>query len=382
MADIISAAIASSLEITSDSKSTPVPFIGDFLISFSSSERTFPGRNLTSKWQRDLAEADWQIWKQAPSQTWKGYPLTHFRSDPWKLWLLGEFYGLTAGNVSPNQRLTEFIQHGFSGKDLNGHFLLFGWNGDTKEWHVWTDRFGTLHAYYTIGNHESAIGTFFPSVASLASPRRLNWSGLTGFFSFGFFPQDHTHFEGVRIFRPASHYLFDQKGILLSRKPYWEWWYEPDNRRSLRDSTAQFHTVINEIMNEQTGSGRVAIPISGGLDSRTTVAAFGRVAERTDQNRIWSYSYGYSDDSVETKIARKVASARGLDFQSFTIGPYLFDQMGVVLRAVEGVQDLTQCRQAAVREETFQARRICDCGTLGRRLVGRYGGRHKASSND
>ena len=70
--------------------------------------------------------------------------------------------------------------------------------------------------------------------------------------------------------------------------------------------------------------------------------------------KFWSYSYGYSDDSVETRIARQVAAARGLPFTTFTIRPYLFDRLEQVLAAVEGFQDVTQCRQAFVAEEIGQ----------------------------
>ena len=46
-----------------------------------------------------------------------------------------------------------------------------------------------------------------------------------------------------------------------------------------------------------------------------------------------------------------VAESRHLPFEAFAVGPYLFDRLSMILNAVEGFQDLTQCRQAAVSDE-------------------------------
>src|SRR5258707_883392 len=104
-------------------------------------------------------------------------------------------------------------------------------------------------------------------------------------------------------------------------------------------------------MSEQLREGKIAVPISGGLDSRCTVAAVNGLNEH---DSLWSYSYGYSEDSTETHISREVARARRLPFTAFTVKPYLFDRLQRVLGAVEGFQDVTQCRQAAVLEELRQ----------------------------
>jgi asparagine synthetase B (glutamine-hydrolysing) len=93
----------------------------------------------------------------------------------------------------------------------------------------------------------------------------------------------------------------------------------------------------------------VAVPISGGLDSRTTVALLTE-PRRPAPERLWAYTYGYGEDSVETAIGRRVAEARGLPVRSISIGRYLFDRLDDVMGAVEGFQDVTQTRQAAVAD--------------------------------
>ncbi|MFQ5568388.1 MAG: asparagine synthase-related protein, partial [Rhodothermales bacterium] len=220
-------------------------------------------------------------------------------------------------------------------------------------WHLWTNRFGTVHVYYASDGQRAALGTFFPAVAAAASDRRLDWVGITGFFGSGFFPQDRTFYQDVRILRPASHYVFDDQGILQRERRYWNWWHRPDSHRSYDDTVAEFGSLFGEVMRDQAREGRLALPISGGLDSRSTVAALTR-KDTESQAPIWAYSYGYMDDSVETRIARRIAGARHLPLRRFTIKPYLFDQLDRVLAAVEGFQDVTQCRQAFVSDELAQ----------------------------
>lgn len=152
------------------------------------------------------------------------------------------------------------------------------------------------------------------------------------------------------FFSPALHYIFDEEGLLIQRERYWQWSHVLDLTRSYDETVAEFAFLFNTVMQESLADGRVAIPLSGGLDSRSSVAPIvgGEV------EAYWSYSYGYSNASVETKIARQVAQTRSLSFDSFIIRPYLFDNLERILAWTEGFQDIIQSRQAFVRDEISQ----------------------------
>ena len=315
---------------------------GDFLIS-GVDPQSKPGR-LDGPGVAVRSSGDWILRRQAPGQGWSGYPLTAAETGPWQLWILGELYG----GADARAVAADVAMGRAPASALNGHLLLLGWNESERQWHVWTNRFGTVHAYYANDGSRAGLGTCFSAVSRAASRRRLDWDGLAGFFAFGFFPQDRTFFEDVRILRPSSHYVFDGAGRLLKSERYAGWRHRPDARRSPRDTVEAFASVLHPIMDEQSGSPeRMAVPISGGLDSRTTVAALTRPGRKTAA-ALWSYSYGYAGDSVETRIARRVAEARSLPFRALTVGPYLFDELDRVLACVEGFQDVTQARQAVV----------------------------------
>lgn len=334
-------------------KGDPINCISDFLFTFAVEGPNLSPRLQDLPWNIHDRTETWQLWLQPAGEGWKGYPFRLIPVEGWKVWLAGELYGI---GTAPIQQalLQDVILERKSPAQLNGHFLLVAWDALSGRFHVWTNRFGTLHAYYGDSGGQAAVGTFFPAVALAASRRQLDWRGLTGFFSFGFFPQDRTYFEDVRILRPASHYIFDKQGGLLRSDSYWHWWHEPDTQRTYQDTLTEFARIFQAVMDEQIQGGRIAVPISGGLDSRSTVAAISPAAlssATAGAGGLWAYSYGYSDDSQETRIARQVAAQRRLPFNAFTIKPYLFDQLDLVLRSVEGFQDVTQCRQAAVAAE-------------------------------
>ena len=327
----------------------PVPLAmescGDLLLRFDDGGPP-PKARCGGAWRKEAGERAGALWRQAPSEGWRGFPIRTWQDPRWSLWLLGESYG-----PMDIQQIGRNLSEGaFQPERLNGHFLLLGWEASTRSWHVWTDRFGTVHAYWATHDGRAALGTYFPAVAAAGSRRRLDWQAIAGFFAFAFLPHDRTFFDDVRILRPASHYVVNASGRMVEEERYWNWRHEPDPRRSYDDTVDEFAGILHQVLDDQAASGRIAVPISGGLDSRTTVAALTRADRRAGPERLWSYSYGYTDESVETRIARRVAAARGLPFEAMTIGPYLFDRLGAVLSCVEGFQDVTQSRQATVSD--------------------------------
>ena len=133
------------------------------------------------------ANPSWQLLAQPARPGWVGFPVRSFQRDERRYWLLGELYGPLARRTDLGTLLDEIATDRRRASELNGHFLLWAWDGVTRRWQVWTDRFGTIHAYHAASGSNAALGTFFPAVAVL-STRQLDWAGLSGFFACGFFP--------------------------------------------------------------------------------------------------------------------------------------------------------------------------------------------------
>lgn len=319
-------------------------WIGDWLLLFDETDEITIGRTEFNPWQMLAQHPEWRLICQPTTPVWQGFPCVCGEVSGWRYWLLGELYSHRSQALPA--LLERIFRSELSASHLNGHFLLCAWHEATRQWHVWTDRFGTFHAYYAHDGRRAALGTYFGAVSAAASQRRLDWAGLTSFFTCGFFLQDRTYYEDVRILRPATHLILNEKAELFLEERYWDWVYQPDVQRSYEDTVTEFAHHFHEVMHALVNKEPVAVPISGGLDSRSTVAAL----TEESRSRVWAYSYGYNTDSIETQIATQIAQTRHLAFQSFTITPYLFDQLPQVIKSVEGFQDVTHSRQASIAE--------------------------------
>jgi hypothetical protein len=306
-------------------------WIGDFLLLFNNAG-ALPRARGDAAWATELAAPGCRLLMSSLGEGWRGSPLTWWQENNLKYWLIGELWGERRSS---------------NPADWPGHFALLGHDHETQHWHLWTNRCGTFHVYHTAGASQAALGSYSPAVASVTN-KTLDVAGLAGFFSFGFFPADHTYHKEVKIIRPSTHLVLDQSGKIVKQERTWEWSHEPDPDLSFDQAVDQFAGVFHQVIREQMDDRRVAFPISGGLDSRSTIAA---LSSSPKTEKIWTYSYGYSDDSVETTIARRIAKSRNLRFNAYTIQPYLFEQLQTIMDSVEGFQDITQCRQAYVVDE-------------------------------
>ena len=314
-------------------------WVGDLLVTFAADPP--PTGRPGAPWRLVAQTGAWRVWESSPTAEWRGAPLTRVTGNGWTAWLLGELYGTTR----PADDALAVLDGRASPNTLNGHFLLLAHNALDDEWHVWTNRHASLHAYVAGDGRRAALGTCFRATAAAAARRDLDWDALTTFFGFGFCAADRTFLRDVRVLRPATHSRFDARGRLLAGERYWQWRREPDAARSPAATLAEYAERFQAVMDDLTGDDRVVFPISGGLDSRSTVAA---IAAGGSRSRLWAYSYGYRPDSVETSIAAQVAAARSLPFAAYTIRPYLFDRLSRVIGSTEGFHDITLSRQASV----------------------------------
>lgn len=314
---------------------------GDLILEFGEPVACeLPHRGL--EWQIEQSGNGWRMQVSRPSKD-VGF-LTRANACDWESWIAGEIYSYdgTPGETGDCvvRFLTDLCQGNARPESLSGRFLVLARSAKSRTWNIWTDRAGCIHAYVAGREGRRALGTFSPAVY-MYSRRQLDWIGLNGFFSFGFFPQDRTYYDDCRILRASSRYEFSDAGQMIRRTEYWRWSHRPDERRNEADTIAEFGDTLSRAIRRQT-SGRVALPLSGGLDSRTVAACL------PPDRRPLSYSYGYTQDSVEQRIAGEVAKAAGLEFNAHTISPYLFDYLPTVLDSVEGFQDVTQTRQANI----------------------------------
>lgn len=147
----------------------------------------------------------------------------------------------------------------------------------------------------------------------------------------------------------------------MSHERYWNWYHQVDENLTYSDAVDAYHELLTNAVRRCLASGTAILPISGGLDSRSIAA----VADNT--RLVQSYSYGYTNDSIETRIARQVAEACGFKFKftKHVIGPYLFNRIEEITSALHGCQDITQARQMSVNQWVSERADVILTGLMG-----------------
>lgn len=302
-----------------------------------------------------LDNAVWEIDNTIP-QLWNSLPgnseyYTAYESDSASIILIGQLYE-SIGIASLLKRCLLYISGEVSVFDEPaGHYAIVVYIKAAKQYHIFTNRLGTYHLYYSSVEGLNVISTYYTGLAKSSSIKILDWEGITGFMAMGFFPGNTTWLEGIAILEPASHYTFSEDLDLVSHKKYWNWSYNPVDVHEDK-LLEKFDSLLQEIMCAATVNKKVAVPISGGLDSRTLA---GIVAKQTKQPKsVWGYSYGYNAKSVETKIAKKIAIAEGIAFDEYVVPQYLFEKYATIADAVELFQYIDGTRQACMLSELEQ----------------------------
>lgn len=264
------------------------------------------------------------------------------------LWCAGEILSYGDNNSTDTSLKligSDWEQGNLRFEKLNGRFLLVIGDNKTHELTMVTDPLGSFHAYVVWHNGRAkVIGTDLATLAKTASSRKLDWEAITTFFAFGFFLDDRTYYQDIRILLPGSLYRFSGEGELLEHRKYLNWNHQVNYSRSYSETIDEYHTLLQQAVRRCSADVNVLLPISGGLDSRSIAAVMPSGGE------VSSYSYGYTSDSIETHIASQIAKARDFTFTSHVISPYLFERLAEIIEVLHGSQDVTQARQASISD--------------------------------
>lgn len=303
-------------------------------------------RQSNDEWKLEPTQAGW--WLSVPQGS-KQHFFERFSKNGYDLLVLGQFYEpITQEDLL--SRCVKYINDPAAGfNDPAGHYIIFLHDASQKSYHVFTNRFGTYHAYWLQENGLSAIGTSFLALAQHSKKKALDWEGITGFLGMGFFPNDKTYLDNIKIFTPASYYCFDNELQLLKQQRYWSWSHNVSGSGT-DGRLQQLDERMSSSLSHAVKGHKVAIPISGGLDSRMLAGIIANNNDKTYQS-LWGYSYGYTDKSVETRIAEKIAGSLYIPFHSYKVPDYLFDRLDLITESTDLFQYVDGTRQACMKEE-------------------------------
>ena len=160
------------------------------------------------------------VWESSPDVI-NNSVANNFETDTHRLIVIGQFYEkvdneklLQECTAYANKSNRQFLEPA-------GNYILFLLDKQSACVYVFTDRFGTYHAYYSTETGKQVISTYFIGLAKQSTEKKLDWEGVAGFLSMGYFPSDKTYFSNIKIFQPASCYKFDSALNLIEYSRYW-----------------------------------------------------------------------------------------------------------------------------------------------------------------
>ncbi|HEX9827182.1 MAG TPA: asparagine synthetase B family protein [Flavobacteriaceae bacterium] len=180
----------------------------------------------------------------------------------------------------------------------------------------------------------------------------LDQKAICVFAATGFFLDDDTYFNELKVLKPAYHYSLDtEQRQIISAIPYFEWHYSPIER-PLKQIVEEFAHLFETIIKEQVEGQSVILPLSGGLDSRTQAAALHYLGIPTH-----CYSYAFKGGHDETVYGKKIANVCNFPFEAFKVpSGYLWDSIDRMANFNQCYSEFTHPRQMAF---------IDDFGTFG-----------------
>lgn len=248
--------------------------------------------------------------------TWNPEPQPIFNEDRSAcIFFDGKIYGFEAALDDLRKRHkvvtgndAEFCLHSYEEKgtkfisELNGNFLLAIQDFKNAKIIIANDRIAFRTHYYASFDRTFL---FAPEPkAILRYPgfkKELDEEAIAEFFAIGENWGEKTFFKGINVMAPAMIITISGSGI--TKENYWRLMYEPDYDRSEEQFVDNLiKTLRNAVRIRMKDKTRYGVSLSGGLDSRTVIAAM--PPERRSELTACTFGQNNCD---EIKCARKAA---------------------------------------------------------------------------
>ena len=217
-------------------------------------------------------------------------------------------------------------------KNLNGSFVIIIFDSENQKMIIANDRF-RLRPFYYAENGEKYL--FSSEVKAILEDRTFEkeicHAAVADFFTFEMILNDKTFFEGIKALPPAS-LLTWSKGK-LSLEKYWDLEFEEDHNRSMEYYVENlFHIFREAVKRRMKGNHPIGVSLSGGLDSRSIVAAINK-----KHYPIHTFTYGVKGGDEE-KIAQKISEKLGTTHRFFELKQdFLVDYAELGIRLTDGM---------------------------------------------
>lgn len=259
-----------------------------------------------------------------------------------------------------NGWLRAYLEEGISFVErLNGAFNLVIWDHRDRSVYVANDRYGLRPICHGVFNGKHYLAPQARSILEFSGKQpELNDRTFYNLLSFSrICAGEDTLYRGIRSLPPAT--ILKWRDGKYTERRYWD--YTFNHLEVVDDSFVdRFVEVFRAAVSRHTRPWcSVGINLSGGLDSRALAAALDEDA----RNRTRSFTWGYSDQCEEVKLARQTADTLELPWRFIHLTPEDFlRDAGLGTRILEGQDSAVQSYGLKVFQEVATE---CDVSVSG-----------------
>jgi len=170
----------------------------------------------------------------------------------------------------------------------------------------------------------------------------LDLENIANFLALGFMLGDTTYFKEIKVLKPASKYIIDEKQNIHIKGSDWNWHYTPKDL-TFHEVLEDFIGILEGIIKNKIGDKSVLLPISGGLDSRTLFVA------SKHSTKLNLASYEFEGGLKESYVGENLSKYFNLPFFSQQIpNGYLWSKINEISKLNGCLTDFTHPRQVSV----------------------------------
>ena len=194
-----------------------------------------------------------------------------------------------------------------------GHRLPGNRDGVFADWRVEgerlvveTDRYGMYPLFVHAGPRELLVSPSIPRLLELGAPADLDLDALAVFLHVGFFLRDETPFRAIRAFPPGARLAWTRDAIALDGSAF----LRPPIAIGYDAAVDAYVDLFRQAMRRRPATGRVAVPLSGGRDSRHILLEL--IASGRPPDACVTARYFPPRPDEDAAIAPRIAAALGV----------------------------------------------------------------------
>jgi len=223
----------------------------------------------------------------------------HFNGNDVEIFIYGYPYSeATATWVTASDLYQMYKLNGVNFvNDIEGCYAIITLDKTNERGFIVTDRYGIYNFFYSRQPDTIIISDNIIEIVSDIPDISLDQISIIEFLNLGLVLGTKTLIQEIHKFRPATIHTLESD-LTLSETPYWEYFWENDRKISSEEFRCLFNDHIATGLKLEE---RISLPLTGGLDTRTTLSACLSAKEH-----LHCYTHGVQS-SADIKIATKIS---------------------------------------------------------------------------